>query len=75
MKVSKNALSMLALAAFVVTLAMPFASEAKKKHHGKKASHSASHKKSKKSAQSAPAAAPAEAAPAAPAAPAGGAGQ
>ena len=74
MKVSKNALSMLALAAFVVTLAMPFASEAKKKHHGKKASHSASHKKSKK-AQSAPAAAPAEAAPAAPAAPAGGAGQ
>jgi len=70
MKVSKNVLSMMALVAFVATLAMPFASEAKKKH-GKKATHSQSHKKSHKKASQ-----PAPEAPTAPAAPApGGMGQ
>lgn len=54
MKVSKNVLSMMAVTLLVATLAMPFAAEAKK-HHGKKASHSKSHKKAKKNTEAAPA--------------------
>ena len=48
MKVSKNMLSVMAVAALLVTLSMPFAAEAKKgKHHGKKAHHSQAHKAKK----------------------------
>lgn len=77
MKVSKNMLSVMAVAALLVTLSMPFAAEAKKgKHHGKKAHHAQAHKakKAKKAkAETTETAAPAEpaAAPATDAAPAG----
>lgn len=70
MKVSKNAFSVLALVAFVATLSMPFASEAKKKHHGKKAAHSMGHKKSHKKSAAAPAPEAPMVSPAAPTAPA-----
>ncbi|MGE5086911.1 MAG: hypothetical protein ACM3MG_11465 [Bacillota bacterium] len=74
MKVSKNMLSVMAVAALLVTLSMPFAAEAKKgKHHGKKAHHSQAHKakKAKKAKASSTETAP-EAAPGMPeAAPAG----
>lgn len=72
MKVSKNVMSLMALVAFVATLSMPFASEARKgKGHGKKAAHSMGQKKSRKSKKSAgasevPAATGAPTAPTAP---------
>ncbi len=64
MKVSKNMMSVMAVAALLVTVSMPFAAEAK--HHGKK-HHSQAHKakkakKAKKAQEEAPAT---EAAPAA----------
>ncbi|MFM6928669.1 MAG: hypothetical protein ACKOX6_09400 [Bdellovibrio sp.] len=74
MKVSKNMLSVMAVAALFVTLSMPFAAEAKKgKHHGKKAHHAQAHKAKKaKKAKAEPAASTEMPAPAATeAAPAG----
>jgi hypothetical protein len=71
MKISKNIFSLMALVAFVATLSMPFASEARRgKGHGKKAAHSMGHKKSKKSKKSSVGGSEAPATTAAPAAPA-----